>query len=75
VAALCAKLELAAVLVVVADDPLTSWLTTETAMLEELVQASPARMVALLLKVISAHWSRRQQDCIVRVQLHGQRFQ
>jgi hypothetical protein len=36
-------------------DPLTSWLTTETTTLEELAQEAPERMLALLLKVMSAH--------------------
>ncbi|RFU35271.1 hypothetical protein B7463_g1075, partial [Scytalidium lignicola] len=36
-------------------DPLTSWLTTDTATLDELRQASPDRRLAFALKVISAH--------------------
>jgi hypothetical protein len=36
-------------------DPLTSWLMTETTTLEELAQDAPERILALLLKVMSAH--------------------
>jgi len=53
-AALFVEPELVAEEVDVLVDPLTTWLTTETATLEELVQVSPERVVALLLKVISA---------------------
>ena len=40
---------------VLAIDPLTSWLTTEITTLEELAQEAPERILALLLKVISAY--------------------
>ncbi len=33
-----------------------SWLTTETATLDELVHEESERVVALLLNVMSAHW-------------------
>jgi hypothetical protein len=52
--------EVALVAEVVALDP---W-TTETATLEELAQELPERVVAALLKVISAHWPRSQQGHI-----------
>jgi hypothetical protein len=46
-----------------ADDvvvPLTSWLMKETATFEELEHLSAVRIVAVLLKVISAHCDLRQ---------------
>jgi hypothetical protein len=46
-------------------DPLISWLTTETTTLEELAQEAPERILALLLKVISAHCYGQQPDLIV----------
>lgn len=47
-------------------DPLTSWLTTETTTLEELAQEVPERILALLLKVMSAHCYHQQPDLIMR---------
>lgn len=47
--------ELAAALEEVVVEPLTSWFTYETTTLEELEQVSLERVVALLLKVMSAH--------------------
>jgi adenosyl cobinamide kinase/adenosyl cobinamide phosphate guanylyltransferase len=47
-------------------DPLTSWLTTETTTLEELAHEAPERILALLLKVMSAHCCCQQPDLIVR---------
>ena len=52
---------------VLAIDPLTSWLTTETTTLEELAQEAPERILALLLKVMSAHCYRQKPDFIVPI--------
>jgi hypothetical protein len=53
-AALCVELELAADVVAVVPS------TTEIFTLDELVHLSPESVVALLLKVMSAHWFRSQ---------------
>ena len=59
------EVELAADEVLVVD-PLISWFTTETTTLEELAQEAPERILALLLKVMSAHCYHQQPVVVVQ---------